>query len=449
MDSLNERPPREWGGECVTVEDVRAIRQFLTEHGTFQFPSLPNGLFAAAAGEGDDFESTGYRNIWLRDNIHIAWAHWFVSGDPAKAVDCVHSLLTFYSRHLSRFTDIIEGRKSADDPMDRPHIRFNGETLTELPEKWSHAQNDALGYLLWLSCRLASAGHLEITADFAAVLSGLVRYWQTIEVWQDEDSGHWEEARKIEASSIGVVVAGLRSLLNLFDNPTSAGLLEAGPAGVTREAVTSLLQTTSAELDRILPAECIQSDPRKARPVDAALLFLVWPLQVVSRPVAEQIVSNVKQALQGHIGIRRYNGDSYWCADYKQLLKADERTTDFSDNMDARDRLLQPGMEAQWCIFDPILSCIFGQWVTDADSTGQVSVAQARQLQREHLQRSLAQLTDGTGRFPAYRCPESWYCENGVWGPNDITPLLWTQGNLWQALNIMEQTALLSEAAGE
>ena len=37
-------------------------------------------------------------------------------------------------------------------------------------------------------------------------------YFQAIRYWQDEDSGHWEERRKIEASSIGAVVAGLREL---------------------------------------------------------------------------------------------------------------------------------------------------------------------------------------------------------------------------------------------
>ncbi len=37
-------------------------------------------------------------------------------------------------------------------------------------------------------------------------------YFQAIQYWEDEDSGHWEEDRKIEASSIGVVIAGLKEL---------------------------------------------------------------------------------------------------------------------------------------------------------------------------------------------------------------------------------------------
>ena len=135
----------------------------------------------------------------------------------------------------------------------------------------------------------------------------------------------------------------------------------------------------------------------------------------------------------GPYGIRRYLGDSYWCADYRQLLSADQRTADFSDSLDARDRLLQPGMEAQWCIFDPILSCIFGQRYQHSRDPADL------QLQLQHASRSLQQMTPAEGRFPQYRCPESWFCERGHRMPNDITPLLWTQGNLLQALRLLQE----------
>jgi hypothetical protein len=115
-------------------------------------------------------------------------------------------------------------------------------------------------------------------------------------------------------------------------------------------------------------------------------------------------------------------------------LGAEQRTADFSDNLDARDSLLKPGMEAQWCIFDPIVSCIHGQrFQSDRN-------AESLARQREALQRSLSQLTPANARFPQYRCPESYFCEKGVWIPNDITPLLWTQANLWQALTMMERS---------
>ena len=200
-------------------------------------------------------------------------------------------------------------------------------------------------------------------------------------------------------------------------------------------SVLQLLQRECrAALPGILPAECIQSDPAKQRRFDAALLFLIWPLDIVGeRALEDRIIDDVRTQLLGPHGIRRYPGDSYWCADYRQLLSADERTVDFSDNLDARDRLLRPGLEAQWCIFDPILSCIFGRRYQRGGNAADL------QQQLWHANRSLQQLTTADCRFPPYRCPESWFCERGEWIPNDITPLLWTQANLLQALQLLEE----------
>src|SRR5262249_37950240 len=151
--------------------------------------------------------------------------------------------------------------------------------------------------------------------------------------------------------------------------------------------------------------------------------------------MADQIVADVIENLQGPHGIRRYPGDSYWCADYKELLAADTRTADFSDDLDSRDKLLKPGTEAQWCIFDPILAVIFA--VAYLKSGSRASLV----LHREYLLRSLRQLTTAEMRFGPDRCPESYYCERGQWAPNDITPLLWTQANLRLALHFAEQVA--------
>ena len=93
--------------------------------------------------------------------------------------------------------------------MNRPHVRFNGLTLEENPERWSHAQNDALGYFLWLSCRLALAGHVSSLPEDWDLLGRFALFFRSVRYWQDEDSGHWEEARKVEAWSIGAVVAAL------------------------------------------------------------------------------------------------------------------------------------------------------------------------------------------------------------------------------------------------
>ena len=404
------------------VEDARRVLAFLEERGTFRFPTLPTGLFSAAAGEGAEFESTGYRSVWVRDNVHIAHAHW-VWGERDKAIAAMTALMSFFVRHRHRFTDAIAGRSHVQDPMQRPHIRFDGERLIELDEKWSHAQNDALGGFLWLYSKLAAAGDLTPSRDEVRLLEELVEFLHTISFWKDEDSGHWEEVRKVAASSIGVATAGLKQFSE-WQSSCSCSETDVGRKSLARE----LALRGQRELAAILPWECRQDEATQQRRTDAALLFLIYPYRVVQGSQADEIAHDVTTHLLGDHGIRRYLGDSYWCADYKQKLAADQRTADFSDNLAERDRLLQPGLEAQWCLFDPILSIHHGlRWARSHD-------AEDRRRQCQHLQRSLSQLTLADSRFGADRCPESYFREAGRYVPNDICPLLWTQSNLKLAL---------------
>lgn len=417
-------PPAQWLDSKSTAADAQRVIDFLQQHGTFRFPALPNGLFSAAVSEGDEHQTTGYANIWVRDNIHIAHAHWVI-GDTAAAVRNVRAILDFYCKYRSRFFGIITGRVDASDPMNRPHIRFRGD-LTELTEKWSHAQNDALGYWLWLTSKLALTGDLVLRPEDVHVLILLLKYWEKIRYWGDEDSGHWEESRKVAASSIGVAVGGLLSFLQWLEHGVGREFVP--NRAEARQLANRLLEAGQAALKQILPHECLSSDPAKARRYDSALLFLLYPMELGESIPGATIVTDICENLLGPYGIRRYLGDSYWCADYKTLLGADERTADFSDNLGSRDQLLKPGMEAQWCIFDSILSIV--AWKRFRD----------RNQQLFHLQRSLSQLTTAESRFGAYRCPESYFREAGKYVPNDITPLLWTQANLRLALHVLHES---------
>lgn len=422
--------------ESYRSNDVREITQRLTEQGTFRFPALASGLFSAAGQSSQELEYTGYQNVWVRDNVHIAH-HFHELGEHVQAVRAVAAITKFLHSQRNKLRDIIVGKASPQNVMLRPHIRFDGATLTELPEQWAHAQNDAIGYWMWLASKLAIAGHWRPTGEDIKLLSNFVQYLEAIRFWQDEDSGHWEESRKVEASSVGIAVAGLTALRDYFSTFASTQM----PTGATRSFVDqtcrraeSLIEQGRAALNAILPSECVQEDLAKKRRFDAALLFLIYPVRVVDDAVADQIVCNVVQNLLGPNGIRRYLGDSYWCADYKMLLDPANRTVDFSEDMHARDRLLQPGGEAQWCIFDPILSVIHGQRFQATEDREQL------RLQTTHFNRSLRQLTGEGTSFPPLRCPESYYRESGVWVPNDITPLLWTQANLRLALHFMQRS---------
>jgi phosphorylase kinase alpha/beta subunit len=85
--------------------------------------------------------------------------------------------------------------------------------------------------------------------------------------------------------------------------------------------------------------------------------------------------------------------------------------------VEVRDQYLQPGYEAQWCLFDSLLSVIFGRFYQDHEQ------------QARYLQRAIAQLT------PSNDCPELYFFKEGSWTPGPNTPLLWAEANLCLALN--------------
>lgn len=419
-----------------SAEQIGELTTFLKQYGALTFAPLPNGLFPAAALDQNK-GYTGYSYVWVRDNIHIANALYSV-GHISAATKTVRTLMQYFTKHRRRFVDIIEGRVDPEDVMKRPHIRFNGRTLEENNERWAHAQNDALGYFLWLYCKLVNEKELSLGPNEESTLQLFPLYFEAIRFWEDEDSGHWEETRKLSASSLGTVIAGLREFRKLVSNTPQ---IHKHNEAVTRpEFVESLEKHGWEALRSVLPAECAQTDPIKQRFYDSALLFLIYPLEVIDSEMAKTILGNVVAHLQGDFGIRRYRGDSYWAPDYKKKIRPEERTIDFSDNISRRDQLLPSlGEEAQWCIFDPIMSCIYGMKFKETPTD------EALAKQTEYLNRSLGQITsEDRPHVPPFRCPELYYLENGSYVPNDHVPLLWTQANLMLSLKIMEESSILA-----
>ncbi len=410
-----------------TADDLSKIETLLIESKTFSFPRLGNGLFPAALALQPELGYTGYQNVWLRDNMHIANAHYEI-GKLDIVIENLEAFVKFYEKYSQRFDDCISGKVDVDVPQNRPHIRFDGTALAELPEKWAHAQNDALGFLLWMLARMVHEGKMEPSANLLYVAGKIVLYLKAIKYWQDQDSGHWEEARKIEASSVGVVLAGMKLWLKVIETIGES-------KGLQRDVLTEMVNKGQSALDEILPSECIQDDDTIRRRYDSALLFLIYPFEVVDETMARQIVSDVTSNLMGDYGIKRYLGDSYWCADYKDKLSPERRTTEFVDDMLTRDMLWREGEEAQWCIFDSIISTIYGRWYLQTKDPAD----KAHQLY--HFHRSLSQLTSPECPWGEMMGPESYFLEHGKFIPNDITPLLWTHGNLRIALEQMKRTA--------
>jgi phosphorylase kinase alpha/beta subunit len=406
------------------LAELDRLEAFLFECGALAFRTS-NGIYPAAATAAAT-DKSGYHNAWVRDNVFVAHAH-AVNGRLDAATATALALAEFFSRHLRRFDAIIEGTVDRDDPMARAHVRFDGATLEELPERWAHAQNDALGYFVWLFATLANEGAISLTEERLTLLERFAAYFRAIQFWRDEDSGHWEEGRKISASSIGVVIGGLEAARALL--AARGGEFDGKQIAADLALLADLSGRGRPALNAILPAECVQPAPAKRRRYDAALLFLVYPVGVVSGATADRIAADVAAHLQGPFGVRRYVGDSYWCGDYREAFSLADRSADYSEDMQRRDRLLKVGEEAQWCIFDPVMSAIYGRRYRQSRSEAD------RDRQIAYFNRSLGQITD------CLQCPEAWFLERGAYVPNDNTPLLWTAANLWAALKAMKDTA--------
>ncbi|MGD1895902.1 MAG: glycoside hydrolase family 15 protein [Phormidesmis sp.] len=422
--------------------------------GTLAFKATQRGLFPAAATAAS--ENTGYQYVWVRDNVYVAYAHYMI-GECEIAARTMAGLMTYFQKFQHRFVDIINHPELKEDVMRRPNIRFDGESLTELDEAWEHAQNDALGYFVWLYCKLAAEDSLRLQIPLEAadceMLRRFVDYFDAIRYWEDADSGHWEEGRKVSASSIGVVVAGLRELRSLLNASkiNLSSLSSRSDAEPTANLLNRLVQNGEAALNKILPWECCTAEHE--RRYDAALLYLIYPLKVVSRAQAENILADVQAALTGDYGIARYPYDSFWCRDFQDLEKSIQTAqyTGREQWLESHNRAVKRGEEAQWCIFDPIISAIYGEWFQarpENDAEGALYLA----LQTLHLNRSLWQITVGgivvrageginqTVEIPANRCPELYYLQQDEYVPNVSTPLLWTQANLCIALKMMERS---------
>ena len=405
------------------AQHVRDISTALAGQRVLEPAALPTGLYPASSAALR--ASSGYDRVWVRDNAFVAYSR-LEAGHPDAAAATANALLTFYRKYRHRLEACAPAEAGA---RVRPHVRFDGSRVEELlDETWPHAQNDALGYCLWLCAKLARHGVLALESWQLEVMATLAAYFADIRYWQDEDSGHWEETKKRSASSIGVVVAGLEEWTALLTERGSVGGAQSRSAMI--DSALASIAKGREELDEILPSECVQAAPTKHRRYDAALLFLLCPLDVVKGEMADRIAADVLSQLQGPIGIRRYPGDSYWAPDYETRLPEEDWTRDYSNDLDTRNRLIeQPGDEAQWCIFDPVLSAFYGRRYQRAGDVEDLA-AQAR-----HFNRSLAQITAD------WQCPELYYRKDGLLRANPHTPLLWTQANLQLALTMLGATA--------
>jgi hypothetical protein len=413
-----------------SLDGLAKIEEILTAFGTHEILPIAHGLFAASPSQAPG-SATGYQNVWIRDNIMVANS-FRLRGQLAPAIACMQGLTRFLESQRLRFREIIDDptRSLKEDANRRPHIRFTAQSLGELPEQWPHAQNDALGHVLWFRFLLANEGALPMSTEDFEIFGLFPDYFEAIEYWRDEDSGAWEEGRKVNNSSVGAVVAGLEELQQYLWSSAAASSAGVGSLSTARsKKLEFLIQKGRERLATTLPFEAPPD-----RLVDSAVLFLLHPLHVVGSFSLQNAILNLVQArLKGPFGIKRYVGDSYFCQDYDQWFSPGQMSADFSERLDFRNAFLQPNCEAQWCIFDPLLSIIYGQRFL-ADRADEASFAK----QVHFFNRSLAQVTANG------QCPELYFLKQEGYVPNAHTPLAWTQANQALALHLLKKSLEVS-----
>ena len=241
-----------------------------------------NGLLMASKAS----VKTGYNRAWIRDNIYESLG-FEATKNYKELVKVYRALLDVLLKHEAKIDWAI---------MEKPqfayqyiHARYDPHTHDEILGEWGNKQNDAIGALLFKIGDLESRGIKVLrNENDIIILQKLVDYLESIEYWHDKDNGMWEENEEVHASSVGACVAGLKAISKIVD--VDAELICKG-------------ETT---LKKLLPRESATKD------VDLALLSLIYPYNIVSRPMALKILKNVEKKLVRNKGIIRYEGDQYY-----------------------------------------------------------------------------------------------------------------------------------------
>ena len=244
----------------------------------------PTGLFLASSKNVE----TGYDKAWLRDNVYEALAFEY-AGEWDVVATCYHTLLDIFDKHIDKINWATTNKPF--ESWQFIHARYNPETLEEFWESWGNKQHDAVGAVLYKLADFEAQGRsvLRNETDRRTVQT-LIYYICNVEYWHDADSGMWEEAEEVHASSIGAVLAALKKWQVV------------GGMDVDQDAI----DRGQSALDALLPRES------ESKFTDLALLSLIYPYGVASPEMSAQIVENLVYHLAKDKGVMRYKFDAYY-----------------------------------------------------------------------------------------------------------------------------------------
>ncbi len=249
--------------------DAAMIRPMEKDLAVLRSQQLPNKLFIAGGSD--------YDKIWIRDNVYVALAL-----IEAKRFSQAASIYSGLLNIIKQYEHKLDLGKYPENDSELLYPRFS-ITGAEIDGHWGNKQHDAIGALLYGIGQLDGIGKEYVTGFEKLLAQKLVRYLEACRYWEDADSGMWEEAPALHASSLAACIKGIEMV-----------------SGFCAHDATGLEKAKST-LQQLLPRES------SLHAVDMALLSLVWPYGYKRT----DIVQNVETQLQRKHGVIRYLGDIY------------------------------------------------------------------------------------------------------------------------------------------
>ncbi len=332
-----------WLEKPLTSQTVQTLRQKLSPH--LQIPFSKEGFTKASSRRDDgEIDETNYSAIWVRD------ASWHYFGlkitNKMDAKRLIMNLLRFYSseEQINRFLTVIASPQianpqcNANAHMDVPLIRFSGQSLSHhqvegSDQEWNHLQFDSHGlFLLAISDAVRSniISAEDLNEKSYEILSLFPAFFTQTKYWERTDAGPWEEELIPNASTVGLIAAGLREYQNtLLKNITIKQQLDliakkngtVIASSLCPQHIEMLFQKGLAkvEYNLSLGGEAPDLSGKEInRNADAALLFLCYPDQALFADNSEktQTILNITLGLVGPYGVYRYKNDAYQALNY-------------------------------------------------------------------------------------------------------------------------------------
>ncbi len=457
-----------WLEQPLNADRIAIISQTLKPH--LRIPLTKEGFTMASVRKREgELDTTNYSAIWVRD---ACWHYYGLKIDhPADAKRLIQSLLRFYSAQRKRFINVIMHPEIANNCMALPLIRFSKDSLSHHQiqgddQVWNHNQFDSHGLFLLALSDAVTSNILpidELSENDYESLALFPVFFTALNYAKRKDVGPWEEVPLYNASSAGLVAAGVKRMIDVFGHQMdfARGVQALGRQySMLRPTINQALSQSNINTlyeDGIRRVEYNLSLGGEApsiegynRQADIALLFLCLVEHTPYYHNAERIkqILNITKSLVGPYGVNRYHDDAYQARNYwissemtSKILGSNTKEKQFITRFQKGYMPNQQPLDAQW-FFDANFASIYYQLSQmETDPFAKQYYLQEGDV---HLKRVLGQLTgpksvSASGeKLPEWQLAESINFVD-IHGqitalPSPICPLSWATAALQMAL---------------